>query len=123
MAKINNIFEDVMMECHALWNNNSIKIIKMAAFAVSIAFIIGFLSVFVTQSFTLLPSVFKTFSTPLQNKKMLVTYIPSWQEFSTRQLVYSSLPKREVFDELDEELSADQMAIIDKVIVIPKLFD
>lgn len=51
----------------------------------------------------------------------LESYIASWQDSSTRQLVYSSLPTKDVFEEPDDEIPNDTKAIVDKVVVIPKL--
>lgn len=58
-----------------------------------------------------------------QNSRQLASYIASWEDSSTRQLVHYALPKKQILDDIedidDEENDVKTVAIVDKVIVIP----
>lgn len=55
--------------------------------------------------------------------KQLISYIPSWQDSSTIQLVQDAVPRRQIWDEEDQEEARlkNMVALVDKVIVIPSV--
>lgn len=106
---------------------------KKAGIAASVTLIAGFIGFYFAQNYDLL-ALYRTKTTcpgpheapsPLTKLEpqpdILVSQIPSWEDSSTRQIVFNSLPKKQVLDDLEEELPNNTVAIIDKVVVIPKL--
>lgn len=69
---------------------------------------------------SILPSIKQVFGTKDVMPIPKESYIASWQDSSTRQLVHYALPKVQVLDEFSEEEPAlNTVAVLDKVVVIP----
>ncbi|KTD42018.1 SPOR domain-containing protein [Legionella parisiensis] len=134
LATINSNLESFIFKCATQKKKEPRKLIKKIGVAASLAVIAGLMSFYfarntelsffyhlVTASEVLdkstVPGVVKQQVQP----EVLVSQIPSWEDSSTRQLVYASLPKKQILDDLNDEMSSDTVAIIDKVVVIPKL--
>jgi type II secretory pathway predicted ATPase ExeA len=49
----------------------------------------------------------------------LESFIASWQDSSTRQLVHYALPKKQILDDIEDEDNINTVALVDKVVVIP----
>ncbi|MBI2784874.1 MAG: SPOR domain-containing protein [Legionella longbeachae] len=119
VAKINHTLEDFVIKCSSQKKNDPVKKVKKASIAASVVIAAGLVGFYFFQSY-------KTDITPVQNEstamqpEVLVSHIASWEESSTRQWVYSSLPKKQTLEYLDDEVPG-AVAIIDKVVVIPKV--
>ncbi len=133
LAKINNDLETFVNQCTPPKKKDIFKVVKTAGIAAGTVLVAGFLGFYLSQAFHFLPSK-DSLATPTHSEEIqtivmklpelpekLESYIASWQDSSTRQLVYSSLPKKEVFEDPDDEMPSDTKAILDKVVVIPKL--
>ncbi len=130
VAKINSNLEAFVFKCATQKKKEPSKLVKKASIAASVAFFAGLVGFYFAQNYDL-SSLYR--SIPDSNREeiaikqqtqseVLESRIASWQDSSTRQLVYSSLPKKQILDDLnDEVLSEPPVAIIDKVVVIPKL--
>lgn len=134
LAKINHDLEAFVHKCGAPKQKDRLKVLKTAGIAVGTVFVAGFLGVYLSQSVNFSSSSPEMQANTVQSENLqtiamklpelpekLESYIASWDDSSTRQLVYSSLPKKEVLDDPDGEMPGETMAIVDKVVVIPKL--
>ncbi|QMT59651.1 SPOR domain-containing protein [Legionella sp. PC997] len=134
VAKINGNLETFVFKCTTQKKKEPLKLVKTTSIAASVAFVAGLVGFYFAQNYDL--STFYHSITESHRDKniedialkqqkqpeVLESQIASWQDSSMRQLVYSSLPKKQILDELNEEiLSEPPVAIIDKVVVIPKL--
>lgn len=133
VAKINSNLEPFIYNCTNSKKKEPSKWAKKAGIAASVTLIAGFIGFYFAQNYDLL-ALYRTKTTcpgpheapsPLTKLEpqpdILVSQIPSWEDSSTRQIVFNSLPKKQVLDDLEEELPNNTVAIIDKVVVIPKL--
>lgn len=134
LAKINNDLEAFVNQCTPPKKKDVFKRVKTAGIAAGTIVVAGFLGFYLSQAFHFLPSQDSIATPPAHSEEIqtivmklpelpekLESYIASWQDSSTRQLVYSSLPKKEAFEDPDDEMLSDTKAIVDKVVVIPKL--
>lgn len=112
------------------------NLVKKASIAASVALIAGFVGFYLSQFYDFFPgnhskaelyttqneeTVTSEITSPTQAVQ-LVSHIASWQDSSTRQLVYSSLPKKQRLTELeDDDEPSNTVALVDKVVVIPKI--
>ena len=124
VAKINSNLEAFVFKCATQKKKEPLKWVKKAGIAVSVALIAGFVGFYFAQNYDL-SSLQKMSSASAVKQQaqpeVLVSQIASWQDSSTRQLVYASLPKKQDLDELSDETPSETVAIVDKVVVIPKL--
>ncbi|WP_131794286.1 SPOR domain-containing protein [Fluoribacter gormanii] len=134
LAKINSHLESFVFKCATQKKKEPLKLVKKASIAASVAFIGGLVGFYFAQNYDL-SSFYHSMIGSSQDKnaeeiaikqqeqpEVLESQIASWQDSSTRQLVYSSLPKKQILDDIsDEMLNEPPVAIIDKVVVIPKL--
>lgn len=134
LAKINNDLEPFVHQCSTPKKKDVLKAVKKIGIAASTVLVAGFLGFYLSQSFDFSLSSHETVVAPEQNEKVqtivmklpelpekLESSIASWQDSSTRQLVYSSLPKKEVLEDPEDDMPSDTKAIVDKVVIIPKL--
>ncbi|KTD74048.1 SPOR domain-containing protein [Legionella tucsonensis] len=134
VAKINSNLESFIFKCASQKKKEPRKLIKKLGIAASVAVIIGLIGFYFTRNHDFSSFHHLVTTHPVQDKstetlvvkqqvqpEVLVSQIPSWEDSSTRQLVYAALPKKQVLDDLNDEMSGDIVAIIDKVVVIPKL--
>jgi hypothetical protein len=57
-----------------------------------------------------------------QESELLISHIASWQDSSIRQLVHYALPKKQILSDMEEEAqNLNTVALVDKVVVIPKI--
>ncbi|HAU1190711.1 TPA: SPOR domain-containing protein [Legionella pneumophila] len=141
LSKINTNLELFLSKCSNKKQNNKATILKGISLATSFAIVAG-LSYFYFDnlykarnntpklpdlaSVTTLPPIKDLIKkTPAQQSAPTqdsVSYIASWEDSSTRQLVHYGLPKKQILDDfMDEEDNLNTVAIVDKVVVIPKL--
>ncbi|RYB46221.1 SPOR domain-containing protein, partial [Legionella pneumophila] len=140
LSKINSSLELFLSKCANEKQNNKKAILKRISLVASFAIVAG-LSYFYFDnvykapdntpklpdlaSVTTLPPIKDLIKTPTQQavpKQEAVSYIASWEDSSTRQLVHYGLPKKQILDDfMDEEDTLNTVAIVDKVVVIPKL--
>lgn len=133
LAKINNDLEAFVNQCTPSEKIDVFKKVKRTGIAAGTVLVAGFFGFYLSQAFHSAPPQ-DNIATPAHSEEIQTiamklpelpekpeSYIASWQDSSTRQLVYSSLPTKEVFDEPDDEIPSDTKAIVDKVVVIPKL--
>ncbi|WP_115710211.1 SPOR domain-containing protein [Legionella sainthelensi] len=133
LAKINNDLESFVNQCTPPMKKDMLKRVKTAGIVAGTVLVAGFLGFYLSQAFHSPPSQ-DNIATPAHSEEIqtiamklpelpekLESYIASWQDSSTRQLVYSSLPTKDVFEEPDDEIPNDTKPIVDKVVVIPKL--
>ncbi|MCE0723119.1 MULTISPECIES: SPOR domain-containing protein [Legionella] len=134
VAKINSNLESFIFKCTAQKKKEPRKLIKKVSIAASLAVITGLMGFYFSGNHDF-SSFYHFVTRPVQDKgteallakqqvppqEVLVSQIPSWEDSSTRQLVYAALPKKQSLDDLNDEMSVDTVAIIDKVVVIPKL--
>ncbi|HHQ9287741.1 TPA: SPOR domain-containing protein [Legionella anisa] len=133
VAKINSNLESFIFKCAAQKKKEPRKLIKKAGIAASMAVITGLIGFYFVRNYDFSSFYHLEMTHPVQDKstealvgnqvqpEVLVSQIPSWEDSSTRQLVYAALPKKQLLDDLNDEMSVDTVAIIDKVVVIPKL--
>lgn len=126
VAKINSNLEAFVFKCAAQKKKEPLKWVKKAGIAGSVALIAGLVGFYFAQhydfsSFHLEAMSNKNTINQQAQSEVLVSQIASWQDSSTRQLVYASLPKKQVLDDFSDEIPSDTVAIVDKVVVIPKL--
>lgn len=133
VAKINSSLEAFVFKCTSQKKKEPFnKWVKNAGIAASVVFIAGLVGFYFAQNYDL--SSFYHFETQTHSvqddamgmkqqtqSEVLMSHIASWQDSSTRQLVYSSLPKKQILDDLNDEVPSETVAIVDKVVVIPKL--
>ncbi|HEM0294763.1 TPA: SPOR domain-containing protein, partial [Legionella pneumophila] len=140
LSKINSNLELFLSKCANEKQNNKKAILKRISLVASFAIVAG-LSYFYFDnvykapdntpklpdlaSVATLPPINDLIKTPTQQavpKQESVSYIASWEDSSTRQLVHYGLPKKQILDDfMDEEDTLNTVAIVDKVVVIPKL--
>lgn len=133
MAKINSNLEAFVLKCGTQKKREPLKWVKKMGSAASVVFIGGLVGFYLAQN-DYLSSFYRLGAAPYsiqdktvvvmkmkQQQEVLVSQIASWRDSSTRQLVYSSVPKKQILDDLNEEISHNPVAIVDKVVVIPKL--
>lgn len=129
VARINSSLESFVFKCATQKKTDPLQWFKKGGIAASIALIAGFVGFYFSQHFDLaslyhgwsLTNSAQNEKVNLQQPEILVSQIASWQDSSTRQLVYSSLPQKQDLDDLNDEMPNDTVAIVDKVVVIPKL--
>ncbi|HIG0327674.1 TPA: SPOR domain-containing protein [Legionella pneumophila] len=141
LSKINTNLELFLSKCSNKKQNNKATILKGISLATSFTIVAGlsyfyFDNLYKTRnntpklpdlaSVTTLPPIKDLIKkTPAQQSAPTqdsVSYIASWEDSSTRQLVHYGLPKKQILDDfVDEEDSLNTVAIVDKVVVIPKL--
>lgn len=134
VAKINNNLESFIFKCATQKKKEPRKLIKKIGIAASVAVITGLIGFYFARNYDLSSFYHLETTSSIQDKsteaviakqqvqpEVLVSQIPSWEDSSTRQLVYAALPKKQILDDLNDEMSSDTVAIIDKVVVIPKL--
>ncbi|MFO3511594.1 SPOR domain-containing protein [Legionella pneumophila serogroup 1] len=140
LSKINSNLELFLSKCANEKQNNKKAILKRISLVASFAIVAG-LSYFYFDnvykapdntpklpdlaSVATLPPINDLIKTPTQQavpKQESVSYIASWEDSSTRQLVHYGLPKKQILEDfMDEEDTLNTVAIVDKVVVIPKL--
>ncbi|HAT8178401.1 TPA: hypothetical protein JA361_02775, partial [Legionella pneumophila] len=141
LSKINTNLELFLSKCANEKQKNKAAILKRMSLVASFAIVAG-LSYFYFDnvykapdnppklpdlaSVTTLPPIKDLIKkTPTQQSaptQESVSYIASWEDSSTRQLVHYGLPKKQILDDfMDEEDSLNTVAVVDKVVVIPKL--
>lgn len=131
LAKINSELQPFILHCAEQKRQDPSSLVKKISFALGVVLIAGFAGFYLSQSFDLYSTEqLETVTLPVPNKNdraqenstaALNSQIASWRDSSTQQLVYSSLPKKETLDDLDEEFSVEHRALVDKVIVLPKV--
>ncbi|HAZ7573912.1 SPOR domain-containing protein [Legionella sp. PATHC032] len=135
LSKINASLESFLSRCSNEKRNNKAAILKKVSLVASFAIVAG-LSYFYFDNLykvpdnapklpdlalvTTLPPIKELIkNTPVQQS---ASYIASWEDSSTRQLVHYGLPKKQTLDDfMDEEDNLNTVAVVDKVVVIPKL--
>lgn len=127
LAKINANLESFILKCLNERRSNKSTILKRASLAVSVAIVAGF-SYFYFDTLHKVPKLpdLTAITTPPPIKELIkennASYIASWEDSSTRQLVHYGLPKKQILDDfMDEEENIDTVAVLDKVVVIPKV--
>lgn len=127
LAKINADLESFILKCLNERRSNKSTILKSASLAVSVAIVAGF-SYFYFDTLHKVPKLpdLTAITTPPPIKELIkennASYIASWEDSSTRQLVHFGLPKKQILDDfMDEEENIDTVAVLDKVVVIPKV--
>jgi len=126
LAKIDSSVEAFLLSCANQKKSNKMAIGKKVGIAITVAVFVGVFYLYFANTYTY-PHFFKTAKQPSKVKvveqpvtpQLLESYIASWQDSSTRQLVYSGLPRNEVLDDIDEEQGNDPEPIVDKVVIIP----
>ncbi len=137
LSKINNNLESFIFKCSTQKRNSKSLILKRTSLAVTAAFIMSgayfyFDRIDNNHSISDLLRASATFQhselvkqDPIKqpvHPEQLASYIASWQEASTRQLVHYELPKKQVLDGLeDPEDNINTVALVDKVVVIPTI--
>lgn len=127
LAKINANLESFIVKCLNERRSNKSTILKRTSLAVSVAIVAGF-SYFYFDTLHKVPKLpdLTAITTPPPIKELIkennASYIASWEDSSTRQLVHYGLPKKQILDDfMDEEENIDTVAVLDKVVVIPKV--
>lgn len=105
VAKINSNLEPFIYNCTNSKKKEPSKWAKKAGIAASVTLIAGFIGFYFAQNYDLL-ALYRTKTTcpgpheapsPLTKLEpqpdILVSQIPSWEDSSTRQIVFNSLPK------------------------------
>ena len=139
LTKINSSLESYIFKCSRQIKRNKTLALKKVSLAISavvvvavtyVAFDNTLLSPLSTKTITAsvqsnLGSIFKRNRVDLAESKPLKSTIPSWLDSSTHQSVHYASPKKQY---LDEDLFAEEnedfintVAILDKVLVIPKI--
>jgi type II secretory pathway predicted ATPase ExeA len=139
VAKINKDLETFVVKCTGQKKKNPMNGLKKAFIAASIVLISGYVGFYFSQLYDISSFFYLKTASPkienIENKvvtliepkaqpKPLVSYIASWENSSTRQLVYASMPTKQIFDDsddYDDEVPTNTVAIVDKVVVIPKV--
>ncbi|MCL9684429.1 SPOR domain-containing protein [Legionella maioricensis] len=125
VAKINSNLETFIFKCSSQKKNNKTFILKRASLAIAATVAVGISYFYFNGNSS--TDFFKT-SAPLDKvseqvslpPQQLISYVASWQDSSTRQLVHYALPKKQILDGMeDEEENINTVAIVDKVVVIP----
>ncbi|KTD57929.1 SPOR domain-containing protein [Legionella shakespearei] len=133
LAKINSSLEPFILKCSEQQKSNKMQLLKRTGIAASAAIIAGASYLYFKGGFSLdqFPEIAQlTASAPIKNilgdipaaaqREQLASFIASWQDSSTRQLVHYALPKKQILDDMfDEEDNINTVAIVDKVVVIP----
>ncbi len=126
VAKINSNLETFIFKCFTQKESNKALILKRTSLAIVATVAVG-ISYLYFDGNTSISSFFRS-SVPLNNvfeqaplpPQQLVSYVASWQDSSTRQLVHYALPKKQILDGLEyEEENVNTVALVDKVVVIP----
>jgi hypothetical protein len=133
VAKINSDLEEFVVNCARHKKKDPMNRIKKASIAASIVLIAGYVGFYFSQLYDISSFLYLK-KVPVQTEnglvtlmkskaqpKQLISYIASWQDSSTRQLVYASMPTKQNLEELDDEIPTNTVAIVDKVVVIPKV--
>lgn len=137
LAKINNNLESFVLKCATQKKSSKSLILKRTSLVVIAAFIMGgayfyfdridnnhSISDLLQASANFQHSELSKQDLPKQQvySEQLESYIASWQDASTRQLVHYELPKKQVLDDLDDpEDNTNTVALVDKVVVIPTI--
>lgn len=129
LAKINNSLESFIQKCATQTKTNKMRLVKQGSVAVSAAMIAGlsylyYGHVYKTTSPTDLVKVIEQSQVKqyaMDKPAQLISQIPSWQDSATRQLVHFELPKKQNLDETADDTITNTVAIVDKVVVIPKV--
>lgn len=127
LAKINANLESFIVKCLNERRSNKSTILKRTSLAVSVAIVAGF-SYFYFDTLHKVPKLpdLTAITIPPPIKELIkennASYIASWEDSSTRQLVHYGLPKKQILDDfMDEEENIDTVAVLDKVVIIPKV--
>ncbi|CAM2995966.1 SPOR domain-containing protein [Legionella worsleiensis] len=132
LAKINSNLESYIQQCLTQKGTNTLKIIKHTFTALAAVAVAGvsylYLNGFNTDNFlpqkaqlTTTTSI-ETVVAELKPQPVEVppqSYIASWQDSSTRQIMHYALPKKQILDDFDDEQELNTVAVVDKVVVIP----
>lgn len=135
LAKINNSLESFINKCATQNPNNKLSKFKRTSLAVSLAVAAGVSYLYFSGMYNehRYPEIAQLTATspvesivtsvpPLVRKVQPESFIASWQDSSTRQLVHYALPKKQRLDGLDDdEEKINTVAIVDKVVVIPSV--
>lgn len=140
LSKINGNLESFILKCSRQKKSNKMLLLKRTSMAVIGVVAAGLSFMYVDSNYdlmgkrTLIPSEkmsesfiesahngTKTVTEQSVREEQLISYIASWQDFSTRQLVHYALPKKQILEGIDEEeeLNSNTVALVDKVVVIP----
>ncbi|CEG56450.1 SPOR domain-containing protein [Legionella fallonii] len=134
LAKINNNLESFIFKCSTQKKQNKTLILKRVSLAVIAAFMMGGTYFYYDRidnnhSISDLLQASASFQhselvkqEPIKHPVQLDSYIASWQDSSTRQLVHYALPKKQILEGLDDsEGNINTVALVDKVVVIPTI--
>lgn len=135
LAKINNSLESFINKCATQKPSNKLSKFKRTSMAVSLVVAAGVSYFYFSGKYnenrspeiaqlTTTPPIesIVTSLPPLVQKVQPESFIASWQDSSTRQLVHYALPKKQILDDLDDdEEKINTVAIVDKVVVIPSV--
>jgi len=137
LAKINaNLESFILKGSTPQKTTNSVNVKRVGAIAGSAFLVVAaaytyFNNAYQTTSITDLVSastksrmvkIFTNKPTTADKPKQLVSKIPNWEDFATRQFVAFALPKKQVLDDnFFEEENYNTVAIVDKVLVVPKV--
>ncbi|WP_298625842.1 AAA family ATPase [uncultured Legionella sp.] len=134
LAKINSSLESFINKCATQKQGGTLSVLKRTSLAASLAVAAGvsylyFSGIYDQYRF---PEIARL-TTPLpvqhvigavppaiaEKPVQLESFIASWQDSSTRQLVHYALPKKQFLDDMDDEENLNTVALVDKVVVIP----
>ncbi|RUR17260.1 hypothetical protein ELY21_11105 [Legionella sp. km535] len=132
LAKINSNLESYIHKCSTQKDTNKMAILKRTSMALGAVAVAGLSYVYFSgisneerfpqmAQLTTLPSI----SSVVREIKVArietpISYIASWQDSSTHQLMHYALPKKQILDDLEEgEQELNTVALVDKVVVIP----
>ncbi len=135
LAKINADLEIFLNQCATQKQSGKWSALKKTSLAVSAVALVGASYLYFNGAsnehqfpeiakLTDLPPIEHVVSVPEVKKELaqeqLDSFIASWQDSSTRQLVHYALPKKQFLDDLDaDEENINTVALVDKVVVIP----
>ena len=138
LAKINSSLESFIFKCTTKKKSNPMLTLKKTSIAVIAAVTVGFSFMYfdiidnkysISNLTTTLNSVIPTRTSDklsdkpaFANKEQFASQIASWQDSSTRQFVHNALPKKQILDDFEDgEQNINTVALVDKVLVIPKV--
>lgn len=131
LANINNTLKSFVTSCISEQKGENKLTVKRVSLAVAAVLVAGmsyltFNGLYTTPQTQTLVEAMR--DNALQNKqasedvsKQFSSQILSWEEASTRQFVYSGLPKQQQLDVPDGLEQSKTVALVDKVIVIPTI--
>ena len=132
LAKINSNLESYIHKCSTQKNSNKLAILKRTSLAISAVAVAGVSYVYfsgiydeyrfpqMAQLTTPPPITTIVSEIKVTQNETPVSYIASWQDSSTRQLMHYALPKKQILDDWDgDEQEMNTVALVDKVVVIP----